>query len=49
VSASWRLDNDIKPVAENLYGQYKDGFMQVDHSNVLRHRNLVAGQLAVEF
>jgi hypothetical protein len=49
VSVSWRIHKNINIVADYLYGEYKDGFVTDDHDNVLRHRNLVAAQLAIEF
>jgi len=49
VSVSWRLHKNINLVADYLYGDYKSGFVEDDNDNELRHRNLVAAQLAVEF
>ena len=48
-SVSWRINKYIGVVADYLYGDYKDGFVEDDHDNVLRHRNLIAGQLVIEF
>ena len=39
----------IELVTGYLYGEYKDGFVEDDRDNELRHRNLVSGQLALEF
>jgi hypothetical protein len=49
VSVSWRIHKNINLVADYLYGDYKDGFVEDDKDNELRHRNLIAGQLAIEF
>jgi hypothetical protein len=49
VSFSWRIHKNIGIVADYLYGDYKDGFVTDDNDNELRHRNLVAGQLVIEF
>lgn len=49
VSISWRVHRNINIVADYLYGDYKSGFVTDDNGNELRHRNLVAAQLAIEF
>ena len=49
VSVSWRLHRNINLVADYLYGDYKSGFVEDDKGNELRHRNLIAAQLAIEF
>lgn len=49
VSVSWRIHRNINVVADYLYGDYKSGFVEDDKDNELRHRNLVAAQLAIEF
>ena len=49
VSVSWRLHKNINLLADYLYGDYKSGFVEDDNDNELRHRNLVAAQLAIAF
>ena len=49
VSVSWRIWRNVGLAVDYLYGEYKDGFVEDDRDNELRHRNLVAAQLAIEF
>jgi hypothetical protein len=49
VSGSWRIWKNVGVVVDYLYGDYQDGFVSDDNDNELRHRNLVAGQLVLEF
>ena len=49
MSVSWRLHRNINIAVDYLYGDYKDGFVTDDNDNELRHRNLLAAQLAIEF
>ena len=49
MSVSWRVHKNVNLVADYLYGEYKNGFVEDDHGNESRYRNLVAGQLAIEF
>ena len=49
VSVSWLEHRNINLVADYLYGHYKSGFVEDDRENELRHRNLIAARLAIEF
>ena len=49
VSVSWRVHRNINLLADYLDGDYKSGFVEHDRENELRHRNLSAARLAIEF
>ena len=49
VSVSWRVQRNINLLADYLYGDYKSGFVEDDMENELRHRNLSAARLTIEF
>ena len=49
VSVNWRGHRNINLVADYYCGGYMSGFVEDDKDNELRHRNLVAARLAIEF
>ena len=46
---TWRIYKNTSLTLEYLYGKYKKGFVFDDDDNELHKRNLIAGQLALEF
>ena len=49
VSVSWRVHRNINLLAGYLYGDYQSDFVEDDRENELRHRNLSAARLTIEF
>jgi len=49
VLVSWRVHRNINLLADYFCGGCQSGFVEDDRENELRHRNLSAARLAIEF